>query len=200
MTPRRWLRLGLRVKRAGRVAAGRHLALVAAAAALFATGYRLGTDLGPPVVLRPVSVAASQAGQEESRAGEPSREGAVLAAEREPGESAPAATCHLPPGHPPVPGAVEAARGAPVTPTGARQAPGRGPGSPASRGGTVDINTASPEELDELPGIGPALAERIVRFRTEHGPFRSVDDLVEVPGIGPKTLERLAGRIVAGKP
>jgi competence protein ComEA len=62
-------------------------------------------------------------------------------------------------------------------------------GVPAS--GPLDLNTATQAGLDELPGIGPVLAERIVAWRTQHGRFTSVDELAEVPGIGPKALERL---------
>lgn len=57
--------------------------------------------------------------------------------------------------------------------------------------GKLNINRASPTELENLPGIGPALAARIVAFREAHGPFASVDDLVRVSGIGPKTIDRL---------
>jgi competence protein ComEA len=55
----------------------------------------------------------------------------------------------------------------------------------------VDLNAATEEGLDTLPGVGPVLAQRIVAWRTEHGRFTSVDELAEVPGIGPKLLERL---------
>lgn len=48
----------------------------------------------------------------------------------------------------------------------------------------LDINTATAEELQGLTGIGPVLAQAIVDYRTEHGPFRSVDELLEVSGIG----------------
>jgi competence protein ComEA len=57
--------------------------------------------------------------------------------------------------------------------------------------GPVDLNTATPEQLDALPGVGPATAAAIVRDRDEHGPFRSVDDLARVRGIGPAKLEQL---------
>jgi competence protein ComEA len=57
--------------------------------------------------------------------------------------------------------------------------------------GPVSLSSATVEELDELPGIGPITAEKIVDYRSEHGPFGSVDDLDAVPGIGPARLEQL---------
>jgi comEA protein len=59
----------------------------------------------------------------------------------------------------------------------------------------VNINTASAAELDLLPGIGPALAKRIVEDREKNGHFARVDDIVRVKGIGPKTLEKLRALI-----
>lgn len=56
---------------------------------------------------------------------------------------------------------------------------------------TVDLNTAAAEELTPLPGVGPALAARIVAHRDERGGFRRTADLLDVPGIGPATLERI---------
>jgi competence protein ComEA len=64
--------------------------------------------------------------------------------------------------------------------------PGGGAGGSGSSGGKVNINTASAAELETLPGIGPALAQRIVDYRTQHGPFRTVRDLMKVTGIGEK--------------
>ena len=55
----------------------------------------------------------------------------------------------------------------------------------------VDINTADAKEIDELPGVGPSTAEKIVEYRRHHGKFKSVDELEEVPGIGPKKLEKI---------
>lgn len=62
----------------------------------------------------------------------------------------------------------------------------------------IDVNSATVGELIELPGIGPALAARIVAYRTEHGLFRTVDDLTAVKGIGPATVEGLRESAVAG--
>ncbi|HSM35814.1 MAG TPA: ComEA family DNA-binding protein [Longimicrobiales bacterium] len=83
----------------------------------------------------------------------------------------------------------------------------RGPTALAAAGGAgaegagergerlVDVNGAGPDALQVLPGIGPALAARIIAHRDSAGPFRSVEDLLEVRGIGPATLERLRGRV-----
>jgi len=69
-------------------------------------------------------------------------------------------------------------------------APSGGAAAPA-RTGPVDLNSASPEQLDALPGVGPATAKAIVDYRTRHGRFRTVDDLLSVPGIGPTKLATL---------
>jgi competence protein ComEA len=72
-----------------------------------------------------------------------------------------------------------------------------GGGSPAATGssgvavGPVDLNAAGIDELDRLPGVGPATAQAIVAHRDEHGPFASVDDLLAVRGIGDARLEAL---------
>ncbi len=55
----------------------------------------------------------------------------------------------------------------------------------------LDVNTATAEELEALPGIGPALAQRIVEYRKAHCPLRKLEDLLEVSGIGPKKLAEL---------
>ncbi len=68
--------------------------------------------------------------------------------------------------------------------------------SPLAPGERIDPNVATAVELDRLPGIGPALAGRIVETRTASGGFRSVDELLEVPGIGPVLLERIRQLIV----
>ncbi|QHC59208.1 ComEA family DNA-binding protein [Rathayibacter sp. VKM Ac-2760] len=75
---------------------------------------------------------------------------------------------------------------------GAVSAPGAaGAGSTGSApaGGVISLSTATAAQLEELTGIGPSTAAKIVAYREEHGPFTSVDQLLEVPGIGEKTLE-----------
>jgi competence protein ComEA len=64
--------------------------------------------------------------------------------------------------------------------------------SPGAAAGPVNLNTATAEALESLPGIGPALAGRILAWRTEHGRFMSVDELQEVSGIGPAIFAELA--------
>ena len=65
-------------------------------------------------------------------------------------------------------------------------------------GGKVDLNTATAEQLDALPGIGPATAAKIVADRTNNGPFRKVEDLMRVPGIGPAKMDALKDLVTAG--
>jgi competence protein ComEA len=77
--------------------------------------------------------------------------------------------------------------------------PRRGPPGSAAAVGTsgpgsgvkVSLASATVEQLDELPGVGPVTAQKIVDWRATHGPFRSVDDLDDVPGIGPARIEQL---------
>jgi len=63
----------------------------------------------------------------------------------------------------------------------------------------IDINTASAEELANIPGIGQALASRIVELRDKEGPFRRVEDLLKVKGIGEKSFEKLRPYVKVGK-
>ena len=57
--------------------------------------------------------------------------------------------------------------------------------------GKVNINTATAEELDTLPGIGPAIAQRIIEYRQTNGPFQSIEEIKNVSGIGDKLFEKL---------
>ena len=60
---------------------------------------------------------------------------------------------------------------------------------------TVNLNHATAEELQTLPGVGPALSERIVLYRNEHGPFQSVDQLTDVKGVGQAKLAKFKERL-----
>jgi competence protein ComEA len=73
----------------------------------------------------------------------------------------------------------------------AADAPAASPGEGVAPAGPVSLSSATIEELDELPGVGPITAQKIVDYRAEHGPFASVDDLDAVPGIGPTRIEQL---------
>ncbi|MBD8870036.1 ComEA family DNA-binding protein [Nocardioides donggukensis] len=87
----------------------------------------------------------------------------------------------------PLPGPAASAAGAPGSPA--------GPATPAA---LININTAGPEELDELPGVGPVTAAAILDWRTANGGFRSVDQLLDVDGIGEATLADLAPLVTIG--
>jgi competence protein ComEA len=68
---------------------------------------------------------------------------------------------------------------------------GAGPSVP------VNLNTATVDQLDQLDGVGPATAQKILAWRQENGGFRSVDDLAQVPGIGPRRLAALRPHVIA---
>ena len=68
-------------------------------------------------------------------------------------------------------------------------------GVAAGAGGQLDLNAATVEQLEALPGVGPVLAQRIADWRTEHGRFSTVDELREVSGIGAKKFADLKDRV-----
>ncbi|MGB9856670.1 MAG: helix-hairpin-helix domain-containing protein [Dictyoglomaceae bacterium] len=61
----------------------------------------------------------------------------------------------------------------------------------SSNSNKVNINYASEKELENLPGIGPSLARRIIEYREQNGPFKSLEDLEKVKGIGPRKIEQI---------
>ena len=63
----------------------------------------------------------------------------------------------------------------------------------------ININSASSEELQQVPGIGPATAEKILQMRKSYGAFKSVDDLLAIRGIGKKRLEKMRKYLTVGK-
>jgi len=64
----------------------------------------------------------------------------------------------------------------------------------------VNINTATSEELQQVPGIGPATAQKILQMRKSYGAFKSVDDLLAIRGLGAKRLEKMRKYLTVGKP
>ena len=95
-----------------------------------------------------------------------------------------------------------AAGGVPGAWAGSGAGAGAAGGAGGSPGGTaaglVPLNSATAAELDVLPGVGPVMSERIVKWRADHGPFQSVDELGSVSGIGPKMLATLRPLVTVG--
>lgn len=85
-------------------------------------------------------------------------------------------------------GTVEDPKGMVSTPTGAAS-------GPIGAKGRLSLNTATPEQLDQLPGIGPVTAAAIIAWREENGGFTATEQLQEIGGIGPKTYEKLAALV-----
>jgi competence protein ComEA len=75
-----------------------------------------------------------------------------------------------------------------------------GPPRPTAPAAPVDINTATVEGLAAIPGIGKVMAQAIVEWREQHGPFRQVDDLLKVKGIGEKSLEKIRPHVKVSRP
>ena len=65
---------------------------------------------------------------------------------------------------------------------------------------TININTANSADLQQVPGIGPSTAQKILDTRKSYGAFKSVDDLLAIKGIGPKRLEKMRKYLTVGKP
>lgn len=72
------------------------------------------------------------------------------------------------------------------------------PGGTPDNANLVNINTATVDELDTLPGIGPTTAQKIIDYRTQHGPFSQIEQIMDVSGIGPATFDRLKDLITTG--
>lgn len=79
---------------------------------------------------------------------------------------------------------------------GAAVAAGAGVSAGAAPAGPVSLSSATAEQLDALPGVGPVTAEKIVAYRQQHGAFRSVDELDAISGIGPSRIADLRGLVV----
>jgi|SRR5579884_20605 len=89
---------------------------------------------------------------------------------------------------------VVVARG---SPGGVGAAPGAaGAADSSTPSAPISLSTATAEQLDTLPGVGPVTAQKIVEYRQQHGPFTSVDELDAIPGIGPSRLHDLEGLVV----
>ncbi|NKB81816.1 MAG: hypothetical protein GKS05_08020 [Nitrospirales bacterium] len=72
------------------------------------------------------------------------------------------------------------------------------PSTTLANEGKIDLNTATPQQLQTLKGIGKALAKRIVQFRKEHGPFTTIQDIQKVSGIGKDTFSNLEHAVTIG--
>jgi comEA protein len=94
----------------------------------------------------------------------------------------------------------QAATGTSGTVTGVSNADSNSQAStPATTGTMVNLNTASAQELDSLPGIGPTYAQRIIDYRQQHNGFKSITEIKNIKGIGDKTFDKLKDRISIGR-
>ena len=83
----------------------------------------------------------------------------------------------------------------PVRGAGGGSAEAAAPGAGESSAGPVSLNTATLAQLDELEGVGPVTAQKILDWRKQHGGFRSIDDLKQISGIGPKRFDSLKDKV-----
>lgn len=97
-----------------------------------------------------------------------------------------------------IPTVEEAAAGAGGAAVGAEAVSGAGVVGGVGAGGVVNINTATASELEQLPGVGPATAQKIAEDREKNGPFAVPEDLMRVPGIGPKKFEAMKDLVSCG--
>lgn len=96
----------------------------------------------------------------------------------------------------------EMVRVAAMAPNAGTPSPGLAAVSGPNTGGgaaKININTATADELDTLPGVGPVTAARIIEFREQHGPYRSIDDLIHVQGISTRTVEGFRDLVTTGQ-
>ncbi len=77
-------------------------------------------------------------------------------------------------------------------------APPPGGSTPGAPIGKININTASLEELDKLPGIGPSIGKAIIDYRTQHGPFKTIEEINDVKGIGDALFAKIKDSITVG--
>ncbi len=64
----------------------------------------------------------------------------------------------------------------------------------------INLNTANALELQQVPGIGPSTADKILKMRKSYGPYKSVNDLLSIKGLGPKKLDKMRPYLTVGKP
>jgi competence protein ComEA len=72
------------------------------------------------------------------------------------------------------------------------------PTTPNTQASLVNINTATLQQLQTLPGVGPVTAQSIITYRQSHGPFQHIEDIMNVPGIGPATFDQIKDLITVG--
>lgn len=92
--------------------------------------------------------------------------------------------------------ALALAHGTLTAPLAAQDAPAKSAVAPTA----VNLNAATPEQLEALPGIGPRAAQRIVEYRTKNGGFKKVEDLMKIQGIGERSFLRLRPLVTVGSP